>query len=169
MMNKPGDQSSFDLRKPEEIREHGVDYGGPLKLYHRVAEGPIQVGEHLIIKWPSYGQWAGVGSRQNNPVEYYLCKVVKLPDGGFGPWRLEMVKKLVPGRKRSLVKALVSECNALSTITILNEAAIYEHVVDLIWDIKQLTRSRHMRTGDSREISEEIVKKGRLLMKALKP
>jgi hypothetical protein len=167
-MNKPGDRGFYDLRNPEQVHEPGKDHGGPLKLCHRVLEGKIQLGEHLIVKWPSYSQWAGVGERANNPVEYYLVKVVGLGHTSVSYTKVELVKKIEPGRKRTLVKALVTECESLSTIAILNEAAFYENLVDLMWDIKQLARSRHTSTGSGREISEEIVKKGRLLMKALK-
>lgn len=101
----------FDLSDPERVRQHGYDHGGPLKLWY----GPSRpaVGDHVIIKWPSYSQWAAVGSRSANQVEYWLVEVT---ESDVGSWltTCRLVKGVAPGRKRKVVRELVAKCDELN-------------------------------------------------------
>ncbi len=109
----------LDLRNPDRVEHSGHGYGGPLKLYHRDRN-------YIIIKWPSYTQWSGVGCRDSNQTTYFLLRIteedpmidrsfVGKPPKKWPGWAKAIkVKEIEPGRKRSLVKALVEECKKLA-------------------------------------------------------
>lgn len=108
----------LDLRKPDQVKRSGHDYGGPLKLHHRDRN-------YLIIKWPSYSQWSGVGCRASNKTTYFLLRIIEEDPmartlGTRPSWKMEghvravEVKQIEPGRKRTLIKALVEECKKLA-------------------------------------------------------
>ena len=108
----------LDLRNPDRVKHSGHDYGGPLKLHYRDRN-------FIIIKWPSYTQWSGVGHRDANKTTYFLLRIVeddpmsrtlgtRPPEKLVGYVRASEVKEIEPGRKRSLVKALVEECKKLA-------------------------------------------------------
>lgn len=111
----------LDLRNPEGVKEPGIDHGGPLKLHHR-AEGPG--GEFLIVKWPSYSHWVSIMGRASNKTTYWLLRVDEHdPEGPslsgepvrlVGRVKVTELEEVEPGRRRSLVKALVEKCNGLA-------------------------------------------------------
>lgn len=113
-----GEKWRINIRDPENVVRNGHAYGGPLKLYHRN-------GRFIIVKWPSYTQWSGVGHRESNKVEYYLMEITeKDPPGAridgkpAQPWvgwvMATQLREIEPGRKRNIVKELKAECDALA-------------------------------------------------------
>lgn len=116
-MSKPGELYHLRLKNPARVDRRGHDYGGMLKLHHRtdVDNAHPVVGEIIVVKWPSYSQWSGVGHRESNTVEYWMLRVVALPEEEKGEryTTCSFIKGIEPGRKRSLVKALIAEADAL--------------------------------------------------------
>lgn len=114
-MSKTGEIYHLRLGNPKKVDRRGHDYGGALKLHHRTDDGsnayPI-TDEIIIVKWPSYSQWSGVGHRESNKVEYWMLRVVTEPDESVYT-ECEFIKGIDPGRKRSLVKAFVKEADTL--------------------------------------------------------
>ena len=102
-----GGRASLDLRDPERVKHCGHDHGGPLELHHRA-------GCFIVIKWPSYTQWAGRGVRGANKVVYYLYKILQEPlKGEF--WHVcELRREIEPGRKRQPVKDMMAEADRLA-------------------------------------------------------
>ena len=104
------------LQNPDYVTRNGVNYGGPLKLHHRTDKNSAlpTASEYLVIKWPSYTQWSGVGARSSNRTEYWLVQVVREPKlGDHGFWLCRSIREITPGRKRAPVKKLIEECERL--------------------------------------------------------
>ena len=105
----------LDLRNPTRVERVGHGFGGPLKLHHRN-------GKRIVIKWPSYTQWSGVGCREANPTTYVLLEIVEEPAMSRsisgetlklmpGRVRARQLEEIEPGRKRRLVTELVERCD----------------------------------------------------------